>query len=93
MFKHYKTLSDKCTPVTFDDFVSECLHYNVHVCRGRKVVCIKSWIDCGIVSVRQRFGPDGYLTYNAFKTRFPNAKADFLLYGGVYLLLEAIKDN
>ena len=32
VFKHYKILSDKCTPVTFDDFVSECLYYNVHVC-------------------------------------------------------------
>ena len=85
VFKHYKIFSDKCTPVTFDDFVSECLHYkyNVHVCRGRKVVCIKSWTDCGIVSVGQRFGPDGCLTYNAFRTRVPNAKAGFLLYEGV----------
>ena len=50
-------------------------------------------MDCGIVSVGQLFGPDGYLTYNAFKTRFPNAKADFLLYEEFYLLLEAVKDN
>ena len=62
VFKHYKKFSDKCTPVTFDDFVSECLHYNVHICRGRKVVCIKSWMDCGIVSTGQLFGPDGYFT-------------------------------
>jgi len=77
---HYKTFSDKCTPVTFDDFVSECLHYNVHVCRGKKVVCIKRWMDCGFVSTGQLFGPDGYLTYNTFRARFPNATADFLLY-------------
>ena len=42
-------------------------------------MCIKSWMDCGIVSIGQLFG----LTYNAFRTRFPNAKADFLLYEGV----------
>ena len=40
-------------------------------------------MDCGIVSTGQLFGPDGYLTYNAFKTRFLNAKTDLLLYGGV----------
>ena len=46
-------------------------------------MCIKSWMDCGIVSIGQLFGPDGYLTYNAFRTRFPNAKTDFMLYEGV----------
>ena len=37
VFKHYKKLCGKCTPVTFDDFASECLHYNVNVCRGKRV--------------------------------------------------------
>ena len=55
-------------------------------------MCIKSWMDCGIVSIGQLFGPDGYLTYNAFRTRFPNAKADFCCMK-FYLLLEAVKDN
>ena len=55
-------------------------------------MCIKSWVDCGIVSIGQLFGADGYLTY-AFRRRFPNAKADFLLYEEFYLLLEAVKDN
>ena len=81
VFKHYKNFSNKCTPVTFDDLVSSCLHYNIHVCRGRKMVCIKSWMDCGIVSIGQLFGADGYLTY-AFRRRFPNVKTDFLLYEG-----------
>ena len=63
----------------FGDFVSECLHYNVHVCRGRKVVCIKSWMDCGIVTTGQLFGPDGYLTYNAFRTRFRKLRQTFVV--------------
>ena len=77
-------LSDKCTPLTCDDFDSECLHYNVHVCRGRKVVvCIETgWTValfqltcfwCGWVSF--------ILSY--FKTRFQNADADLLLHEGV----------
>ena len=33
VFKHYKKKSSaKCTAVTFDDFMSECLHYNVNIC-------------------------------------------------------------
>ena len=40
-------------------------------------------MDCGIVSIGQLFGPDLILTYNAFRTRVPNARADFLLYEGV----------
>ena len=79
-------LSDKCTPLTCDDFDSECLHYNVHVRRGRKVVvCIESKLDglwhCFSWHV---FGADGVsfiLSY--FKTRFPNADADLLLHEGV----------
>ena len=51
VFKHYKKISAKCTSVTFDDFVSECLHYNVNMCRGKRVVCIRNWMDCGIVSL------------------------------------------
>ena len=34
------------------------------------------------------FGPQGYLSYNEFKAKFPNVKTDFLLYGGI---LTAIK--
>ena len=51
VFKHYKNISAKCTPVTIDDFVSECLHYNVNIYRGKRVVCIRNWMDCGIVSL------------------------------------------
>ena len=63
VFKHYKKISAKCTPVTFDDFVAECLHYNVNICRGKGVVCIRNWMDCGIVSLGHLVGPHGYLSY------------------------------
>ena len=75
-------------PVTFDDFASECVHYNVNICRGKRIIFIRKWIDCGIISVGQLFGPDGYLTYNKFKAKFHNVNSDYLLYEGV---LSAIK--
>ena len=83
VFKHYKGMSAKCIPVTFDDFVSEFLHYNVNICRGKRVVCIRNWMDCGIVSLGHFLGPHGYLSYNEFKAKFPNAKSDLLLYEGI----------
>ena len=36
VFKHYKKVCGKCMPVTFDDFASECVHYYVNICRGKK---------------------------------------------------------
>ena len=77
-----------CTPVTFDDFVSECLHYNVNICRGKRVVCIRNWMDCGIVSLGHFLGPHGYLSYSEFKAQFPNVRTDFLLCEGI---LTAVK--
>ena len=88
VFKQYKKISGKCTPVTLDDFVSECLHYNVTICRGKRVVCIRNWMDWGIVSLGHLVGPHGYLSYNEFKAKFPNVRTDFLLYDGI---LTAVK--
>ena len=68
--------------------MSECLHYNVIICRGKRVVCIRNWMDCGIVSLGHLVGPHGYLSYNEFKAKFPNVRTDFLLYEGI---LTAVK--
>ena len=87
VFKHYKNISAKCTPETFDDFLSECLHYNVNICRGKRV-CIRNRMDCGIVSLGHLIGPHGYLSYYEFKAKIPNVRTDFLLYEGI---LTAVK--
>ena len=98
VFKHYKKISAKCTPVTFDDFVSECLHYNVNICRGKRVVCFRNWMDCGIVSLGHLVGPHGYLSYNEFKAKFPkglDAKENFVIGDAFvwrYLYKSSVKD-
>jgi len=42
VFKHKKHLKikkyGKCIPATLGDFVSECVHYNVNICRGKRVI-------------------------------------------------------
>ena len=60
--------------------MSECLYYNVNIRRGKRVVYIRNWMDCGIVSLGHLVGPHGYLSYNEFKAKFPNVRTDVLLY-------------
>ena len=50
---------------------------------------IKKWVDCGIVSIGQLLGPNGYFTYNEFKTKVQTINTDYLLYEGI---LATIKD-
>ena len=45
VFKHYKKLCGKCMPVTFDDFASECVHYNVNICRGEIIIFLYQEMD------------------------------------------------
>ena len=44
---------------------------------GKKLFFIRKWVDCGIISVGQLFGPDGYLTYTEFKAKFHNVNTDY----------------
>ena len=63
----------KCFPATLDDFASECVLYDVNICKGKTVIFfffISKCVDCGLVSTGQLLGPNGYLTYKEFKTKF-----------------------
>ena len=83
VFKHYRNLCYRCVPVSFHDFASECLHYNINICRGKKVIYIKNWIESGIVSVGHLLGPNGYLSYEDFKAKYPDATMNFMLFEGI----------
>ena len=56
---------------------------------GKGSFYLKKCVDCGIVWIGQLLGPNGYLTYNEFKTKFQTVNTNYLLYGGI---LVAIKD-
>ena len=86
VFRHYKKLCGKCVPVTFDDFASEYVHYNVNICRRKRIIFIRKWIDCGIISVGQLFCPDGCLIYNELKAKFHNDNIEYLLCGRIAFL-------
>ena len=63
VFKHYRNLCYRCVPLSFHDFVSERLHYNINVCRDKNVIYIRNWIESGTVSV----GRNGYLSCEDLK--------------------------
>ena len=44
---HYKILYTKCSPTNVNEFMSECLHCNVNIKRGKRVVYVKDWFDAG----------------------------------------------
>jgi exonuclease III len=88
VFKHYKKFYDKINPTSFKDFLSECLHYNAHICQDKRVFYKKNWIDNGVVFVGQLFGPNSFLTYNEFVKKYPNVLTNFLIYEG---LIRSIK--
>ena len=82
--KHYKKLYHRCCPLNIDEFMSECIHYNVNITRDKKIVYIKDWIDNGIVLIRQLLGPHGeYLNFNDLTNQFPHIKMNFLVYEGI----------
>eukprot|EP00916_Digyalum_oweni_P013462 GHVL01022105.1.p1 GENE.GHVL01022105.1~~GHVL01022105.1.p1 ORF type:complete len:329 (-),score=13.53 GHVL01022105.1:219-1205(-) len=83
VFKHYKKVCNKCIPSSFHDFVSECLFYNINICRDKKVLFLRSWAHCGIVSVGHLLKEDGFLTYDEFSRKYPNVTVNFLLYQGI----------
>ena len=56
-------------------------------------MCIKSWMDCGIVSTGQLLVQMGILLITLSEQDFQNAKADFCCMKEFCLLLEAIKEN
>ena len=44
------------------------------------MIYITNQIECGIVSVGHLLGPNGYLSYEDFKAKYPDAIANFMLY-------------
>ena len=45
VFKHYRNLCYRCDPVSFHDFAAERLHYNINICRNKRVIYIRNWME------------------------------------------------
>ena len=81
----------KCPSNSTNEYVIECLYYNVSIKRERKVMFVKVWFDADILFVHQLVEDDGnYFTYDEFRTHFPVIwNTSILLSGGI---INAIKE-
>ena len=44
-------------------FAAECLHYNTDICRDKKVIYIRHWLECHIVFGGHLLGPNSFFSY------------------------------
>lgn len=94
VLKHLKKLYCKNLLEHFGDFVSEPLFYNIHIIRGRHVVYIREWFDCGITVVGHLLDSTGeFLTFEQFRAKFPLLRVNFLVYAGVINAVKAYKQR
>ena len=91
VLRHYKKVSSKCDVSTLDEFLAECIHYNIHIVRDRKVIFVKEWCDAGIFWIRQLLNDTGsFMNYDEFRQRYPTiVRTNFLMYEGI---ITAIKE-
>jgi len=90
VLRHYNKLSNKCYVSTLDEFVAECIHYNVNILRDRKVIFVKEWCDNDILWIRQLVNDNGnFMCFEEFRMRYPHIlRTNFLMYEGI---INAIK--
>ena len=53
VLKYCKELCTKYTPSSVHEFMSENIHYNINIIRGRKVACNRGWLADNILFIRQ----------------------------------------
>ena len=89
VLKHYKKMATKCCPVSVDEFVSECIHYNPNILRGKKPVVLQEWSNNSIFFIKQLINDhDDFMNYNEFCNKYPDVRTNFLTYAGI---LNAVK--
>ena len=60
-------------PANISEFMSEYLHYNLHIVRDRGAVFVKEWVDAKIIKENQLMDGQGLLffTFIQFRMKFP----------------------
>ena len=83
VFKHFKMFTEKCVPLSTQEFYSECLFYNINICREKKVLFMRQWVDNNITCIGNLIDMGGILSYENFKVKYPNVNTNFIQYGGI----------
>ena len=85
VMKHYKKIYVKTTVTSIDEFMSECIHYNINITRDKKVIYVKEWCDEGVIKIGQLVNADGnFMTFDEFRLEYPNVeRTNFLIFEGI----------
>ena len=81
VIKHYRRAYVRCTAETADDFLSECIHFNMNITRGNKYLSLDSWIRQGATKVGDVIDNNGnYFNFVDFKDKYPGIITDHIEY-------------
>ena len=86
VLKHYKKMYTLCEvrQACTDDFVSECIYYNMDVKVDRRIVNMHAWYSEGIYQIGHLLDDNGnYLQFGDFQTKYPNIRTNFLSFMGI----------
>jgi hypothetical protein len=91
VFRHYKKLYTKSVASSLDEFLAECIHYNINILRDRRIVFVKEWMDAGIIYIIHLINDNGTLmSFQDFQARYPNImRTNFLMYEGIITAIRA----
>ena len=83
VMKHYKQLCTLCKP-SQDDFVSECIYYNLHIKINKRTIFNQEWYDNGIYQIGHLLDNQGnFLHFRDFQVKYPRIRTNFLTYMGI----------
>ena len=78
-----------------NEFLAECIHYNVNILRDRRIVYVKEWFDAGILCIRHLYNGNGDLmNFQEFQLNYPNVRrTNFLMYEGILKAIKVYKEK
>eukprot|EP00916_Digyalum_oweni_P000719 GHVL01001367.1.p1 GENE.GHVL01001367.1~~GHVL01001367.1.p1 ORF type:complete len:211 (+),score=1.21 GHVL01001367.1:1032-1664(+) len=84
VLKHYKKCCSLSEVINVNDFVSECIQYNLNIIRDHGTIVNKEWIENDVVFVHQLLHLNGhFFTFEEFRLNFPFVQTNFVFYEGV----------
>ena len=86
----------KCCTTNVDEFMSECIHYNINIVRDKRIIFIKEWFENDIFFIAHLVDFSGnFPCFDKFKIKFPAVtRTHFLMYeGDIQAILEYQKSK
>ena len=77
VIKHYRRAYASCTAETADEFLSECINFNINIKKGNTYLNLDSWIRQGATKIGDVIDDNGnYFNLANFKDKYPGIRTD-----------------